>query len=959
MSIRTTIFLFCCLLSLPARGQALLRINDLLTQASQLSQTGQPIEAEPLAREALSQIEALTMPQARMRSFKLAHAQQQLGIALRLQGRAAEAEPLLRAALPTLEQIKGAGSRIAVKTRTHLGMALLAQGRYAEADRELRGAMRLAPEPQDSDTLEMWLETRVRLARLQTLSGNHTEAEQLLQTVLEKSESDKNTDVQRRRQSALGDFALLRMRQGRLSEAEAHARASTELAAPAWGETHKVTAEAYDQLGQILLRRGRDDEAAIWLRRAVDIAESLIGQDMGASAKAYRNLALLLEKRAAHDEAETLFTRATTAAEAGGSNEMLAHTLRAQARFLMNRGRPDAAQPLYDRAVKLADQLFALSRGLDDAARDNMMAGLRPLYNEAIANRVRQDAKEPGRGHDRAALMDVSRTQSRLFTEMLRAADVARLAGNSNFITLKAQRDEALQRQLELRRRFTLSARLDAAGQMMPIKVIDDPLVLARWRTAASNLQERIASARQRREDIEAHLWRDFPRFMELEDPRPVSVDDLQRRWLRPDETLLVYHRLPQLLLIFLVSRDDFQLVRVRTDQAELDRLIAEARKPMEAGGRLDRLAQLDPDVLHRLYALLLQPLERRLPAGRRLLVVGDGPLFTLPYEMLVTRWNEADRAAFAQARAPDLGQYAGLAYAGMRWRFTYQPSLAALAIKRDERPARAAFNESLIAYADPIFERGEEIPAVATRNLLTSLGANRGGMLPRLPETADEVTAVATILGGQNTIHLREAAQEYRVKHDELSRTRYLHFATHGLLSGEFSMLQDYAMDDTAVTSRGLKLIEDADMRVKDGKVQTATRGEPALALTLVGDLQGEDGLLTMSEVMDLKLDADLVVLSACNTAGLGTPSGEGFAGLTRAFMHAGARGLLVSQWSVESLATRDLITDVYRRLKAGDAGDDALSAAQEKLRNSRDSRLKLSRAHPYFWAPFVRVGE
>jgi CHAT domain-containing protein len=111
----------------------------------------------------------------------------------------------------------------------------------------------------------------------------------------------------------------------------------------------------------------------------------------------------------------------------------------------------------------------------------------------------------------------------------------------------------------------------------------------------------------------------------------------------------------------------------------------------------------------------------------------------------------------------------------------------------------------------------------------------------------------------------------------------------------------------------------------------------------------------------MGLKMNADLVVLSACNTAGerVEARNGEGFAGLTRAFMHAGARGLLVSHWSVESLATRDLITDFFQRQKAGATTSDALAAAQADIRDSRDERLHLSRAHPFFWAPFVHVGD
>jgi CHAT domain-containing protein len=951
------------LLFAPLAWADAINIQSLLDEATRLNQSGHPADAEPLAREAIALVEGLGPKDAKVRAIKLALAQQRLGVALRLQGRAGDAEPILRAALRGVELGKGERSRAAIKTRIQLGLAIQSQGRYADADQELRAAMRLAPEPSDAASLELWLDARARLSKLLVLAGNDGEAEGLLQSVLEKSAGATDEGAGRWRQSANLALAILRLRQGRPADAEPHARASAELATSSWGARHASTADAYGQLGQVLLKLDRLDEAETWLRRAADIAEPLLGQDYGASSKPFRLLAELLEAKGRDGEAEALYTKATAGAEKSASSEALAQTLHAQAQFLQRQGHPEAAQPLYDRAVKLADRLFALSRGLDPAAREHLVARLRPIYGEAVNNRVKLDVRQPGQGHDRAALADISRTQSRLFSEMLRLAEVARSSGDDAFLALKSRRAATLARLDELRRALTLNARMDAAGkQALPTRPIDDPLVLARWRGVVDGLQRDIAAGEQERDTTEARLWRDYPRYMELEEPRPVTADDLQQRLLRPDETLLAYFRLKHQLLIFLVSRDDFRLVRVPVEMEELDRLVADARKPMESGGRVDQLAALDPGVLNRLYELLLKPVAERLPAGRHLLVVGDGPLYTLPFEMLVTRWAEADRKAFAAAHADDLSEYAKLAYAGADWRFTYQPSLAALAIERTRGEAKAARTEELIAYADPVFQRADAVPGAATRSLLAELGGLRDGRvsIPRLPETADEVEAVATILGGKHEIHLREDAQEARVKHEDLSRARYLHFATHGLLGGEFAMLQGY-VPETGEIGQGTRALRNLAVEEGEGAAPPAARGQPALVLTLVGDLDGEDGLLTMNEVMGLKLNADLVVLSACNSAGEGaeTRNGEGFAGLTRAFMHAGAHGLLVSHWSVESLTTRDLITDFFRRLKSGAATPDALAAAQAEIRASHDHRLHLARAHPFFWAPFVHVGD
>jgi CHAT domain-containing protein len=174
--------------------------------------------------------------------------------------------------------------------------------------------------------------------------------------------------------------------------------------------------------------------------------------------------------------------------------------------------------------------------------------------------------------------------------------------------------------------------------------------------------------------------------------------------------------------------------------------------------------------------------------------------------------------------------------------------------------------------------------------------------------------------------------------------------FATHGFLGGE------YVASDLPV--------DEAEARRMAASAKTGQQAQPALALTLVGDLKGEDGLLTMKEVIeDLELNADLVALSACNTAGESAQAnnGEGFAGLTRAFMYAGARALLVSHWSVDSLSTQQLMTSTFRNIKAGKPALTAVNDAQGELLAGGYTRgqYHFSRAHPFFWSAFVYVGD
>ena len=195
------------------------------------------------------------------------------------------------------------------------------------------------------------------------------------------------------------------------------------------------------------------------------------------------------------------------------------------------------------------------------------------------------------------------------------------------------------------------------------------------------------------------------------------------------------------------------------------------------------------------------------------------------------------------------------------------------------------------------------------------------------LPETADELCAVARDLGADaNEIYLGERTTEREVKRlsasGELANYRIVHFATHGALAGEMQ-----------------------------------GNAEPGLLLTPPrSPSEEDDGYLNASEIAGLKLDADWVILSACNTAAGGAKSAEALSGLARAFIYAQARALLVSHWAVNSDATVKLITGAMSWLAANKSMGRA-----EAMRRSMLALIDKGgpEAHPAFWAPFVVVGE
>jgi CHAT domain-containing protein len=203
------------------------------------------------------------------------------------------------------------------------------------------------------------------------------------------------------------------------------------------------------------------------------------------------------------------------------------------------------------------------------------------------------------------------------------------------------------------------------------------------------------------------------------------------------------------------------------------------------------------------------------------------------------------------------------------------------------------------------------------------------GEHLPQLPGTRREVNEIAAEVKAQSEdIRLGLDATETAVKQAKLDQYRVVYFATHGLVSG---YLEQFAK----------------------------TKAEPALALSIPDKPTDEDdGLLTASEIAQLKLDADWAVLSACNTAAEEKPGAEALSGLARAFFYAGARSLIVSHWSVSDEATARLMVGTLR----ASAHDPKLSHA-EALRQSMlamiDEASGDAQADPRLWAPFVVVGE
>lgn len=429
-------------------------------------------------------------------------------------------------------------------------------------------------------------------------------------------------------------------------------------------------------------------------------------------------------------------------------------------------------------------------------------------------------------------------------------------------------------------------------------------------------LQQRIAAAEKAAAEARKALDTRFPDYANLATPKPLELIELRKR-LGDREGLVSFLLGRKQSFVQLVRRTGIWIAKVPESAGSVQDTVKLLRRALEIQG--GSVNEFDLEASHELYKNLFSGIEPHMAGLDHLIVAPSGALASLPFGLLVTQ-------------KPTGNDYTKAQWLTQRIAISHVPSLHAFYTLRATRSVLAP-PKPLLGFGDPVLlggtgKKGEDNPLAKAGQACRPDGPmDRQTLvdLAPLPETAQELKTVSTILrAGDDAIFMRDRATETNLRNLKLDQYRVLYFATHGLLPGELKC------------------------QAAPGLVLTPPAGQSA-------DKES-DGLLEASEISNLRVNADLVVLSACNTAGGGGKfGGEALSGLAEAFFHAGARSMIVSHWQVPSAATAQLMSGTFAYL-----GPQLATGSAPAL---RDSQIKLiaqkPTAHPFFWAAFVVVGD
>ncbi|MGD2187128.1 MAG: CHAT domain-containing protein, partial [Desulfobacterales bacterium] len=422
---------------------------------------------------------------------------------------------------------------------------------------------------------------------------------------------------------------------------------------------------------------------------------------------------------------------------------------------------------------------------------------------------------------------------------------------------------------------------------------------------AIENLKEKLDTLGRARQSLLAEIRKQFPKYSDFTNPQPATIAMVKKN-LQPHEALISIYTTDTHSYVWAISSEgEVKFSKSNLGQKKITSIVNQLRKAIAPDARvLGDIPAFDTEQAYGLYEALLKPVASAWQDATDLIIVAHGPLGQLPFAILPT--------AAVKRKDADLlfANYRDVPWLIRKVSITRQPSVSSFVSLRS-LPQGSPERKAFAGFGDPFFnlqqlaqaKTQKQVPKTSVAGLqkqlqvrgirITDTGnldndtitSSHLGMLNRLPDTAEEINSIASALEADPhaDVFVGQRASEYLVKTMDLSDRRVIAFATHALVPGDLDGLD-----------------------------------QPALALCapqVTGEK--EDGLLTLGEILRLKLNADWVVLSACNTGAAEGAGAEAVSGLGRAFFYAGSRALLVSMWPVETTSARQLTSGLFEYQK------------------------------------------
>ena len=650
---------------------------------------------------------------------------------------------------------------------------------------------------------------------------------------------------------------------------------------------------ALSNLGKVYADRGEYARALDYFEQARKVGERIklplttTFLNIGLAHKRGGNFAMALE----------YYLKALEAAERSGNNFLRAETFSLLGELSLEQGEIDKASEYADKALTLARERFYArteGRSLTLKGRIEMVRGQHDkasaLLKQSIeiVENIRKESGEAGgsgffvsepftlfvesmaaRGDVGEAFAVAERTKARMLLDTIKNAklDLAR------FLTPEeSERD----------RRVRLE--MNALNSQIAVER-DKPKVNTK---TVNELKEKLGRKRLELEDLRTRLYATYPQLrIQRADLKEETLEDAARV-LSHESIAIEFVKSEKKLFLFVVSVDatGTSASRVVTIDVNTDQMAARITTLR------DKISAGDLDfqrVSRELYNLIIHPVENELAGKREVIIVPDGPLWDLPFQVLMN------------AKGKYLIEKTAVSYA---------PSLTALAQMRKKARDRARLpNSELLAFGNPVV--GSETKARVRRVFMSE-------KLEPIPEAERLVNSLAKMYGPTRSIVFTGANAREETAKTEAPKYRIIQFATHGILNN-FSPMYSH------------------------------------LVMAQNDKNPNEDGLLEAWELKDLDLKADMVILSACDTARGKISGGEGVIGMTWAAFIAGAPTTVASQWKVESSSTTEFMLEFHRQMLANKKISKAEALRRASLKLMRSTKYR----HPSYWAPWVLVGD